>query len=202
MKPSPVAIIEQILNGHVQESTAALDLMASIPGKSLAIDVEGPGMTIFLFADEGRLRVEGVSDAPATATVRGTPLALLASLRGDSLSGYQDSGIAVSGDAEVAEAFATILRLARPDMEEQLSHVLGDVLAHQAGNVAHDVHVWGKQALAALELNTTEYLQEESRRLPARVEVEGFFADIERLRDDAERIAVRIERHIAAAAKG
>ena len=53
-----------------------------------------------------------------------------------------------------------------------------------------------------LGLNTTEYLQEESRQLPARVEVEGFFAEIERLRDDAERVAVRIDRHIAAAEKG
>jgi len=48
-------------------------------------------------------------------------------------------------------------------------------------------------------MNATEYLQEESHQLPTRVEVEGFFVDIERLRDDAERVAVRIDRHIVAA---
>ncbi len=202
MKPAPLSIVEQLLNGHVQESTAALDLLSSMRGKSLAIDIEGPGITIVLLADEDRLRLEPLRDTPATATVRGTPLAILASLRGDALSGYQDSGIAVSGDAETAEAFSTLLRLARPDLEEQLSLVLGDVVAHQVGNAVHNVHSWGKQALAACGLNTTEYLQEESQQLPTRVEVEGFFAEIERLRDDAERVAARINRYIAAADTG
>lgn len=197
--PSPLSVVEQRLNRYVQESTAALDILASMRGQSLAIDIEGPGITLVLVADEARLRLEVQKETPATATVRGTPLALLASLRGDALSGYQDSGIAVSGDAEVAAAFSTLLRLARPDLEEQLSHVLGDVVAHQVGNLAHHAHTWGKQTLAALGMNTTEYLQEESHQLPTRVEVEGFFADIERLRDDAERVAVRIDRHIAAA---
>jgi ubiquinone biosynthesis protein UbiJ len=190
------------LNGHVQESTAALDLLSSLQGKSLAIDVEGPSITVVLTGDEDRLRLEFASEVPATATVRGRPLALLAAVRGDALSGFSDSGIAVTGDGEVAEDFSTLLRLARPDLEEQLAHVVGDVLAHQAGNAVRNVHAWNKQALAALGLNTTEYLQEESRQLPARVEVEGFFAEIERLRDDAERVAVRIDRHIAAAEKG
>ncbi len=202
MKPSLLAIVEQILNGHVQESTAALDLLSSMQGKSLAIDVEGLSITIVLAADEGRLRLESANSTPATAAVRGTPLGLLAALRGDALSGFKDSGIAVTGDAEVAEEFSTLLRLARPDLEEQLSHVLGDVLAHQAGNAARNARAWHKQALAALRMNTTEYLQEESRQLPTRVEVEGFFAEIERLRDDAERVAVRIDGHNAAAEKG
>ncbi len=202
VKPSPLAIVAQILNGYVQESTAALDRLSSLQGKSLAVDVEGPDITIVVFADEDRLRLERLNEASATATVHGTPLALLKSLRGDALSDYTDSGIAVSGDAEVAAAFATILRLARPDLEEQLAHVVGDVLAHQAGNVAADVRAWGKQVLVALGLNTTEFLQEESRQLPTRVEVEGFFAEIERLRDDAERVAVKIDRHIAVAAQG
>lgn len=201
MKPSPLAIVEQILNGHVQESTAALDMLSSLQGKSLAIDVEGPGIKIVLSADEHRLRLAFASDAPATATVRGKPLALLAAMRGDALSGFNQSGLAMTGDGEVAEDFSTLLRLARPDLEEQLAHVIGDVLAHQAGNVVRSVHAWNRQALAALGMNTTEFLQEESRQLPARVEVEGFFAEIERLRDDAERVAVRIDRQIAAAEK-
>ncbi|MEE8237664.1 MAG: SCP2 sterol-binding domain-containing protein [Gammaproteobacteria bacterium] len=202
MKPTPLAIAEQILNGHVQESTAALDILSSLQGKSLAIDVEGPGITLVLTVDEDRVRVELASEAPATATVRGRPLALLAAVRGDALSGFTDSGLALTGDAEVADDFSTLLRLARPDLEEQLAHVVGDVLAHQAGNAVRNVHAWNRKALAALGLNTTEFLQEESRQLPARVEVEGFFAEIERLRDDAERVAARIDRHIGAAAKG
>jgi ubiquinone biosynthesis protein UbiJ len=196
--PSPLVIVEQILNGHVQESTAALDLLSSLHGKSLGIEVRGPGVTIVISAENEKLRLEFAKDSSATATVSGTPLALLASLRGDALSGFKDSGIVISGDAEVAEDFSTLLRLARPDLEEQLSHLAGDVVAHRIGSTVRNARDWSKQAVSALGMNTTEYLQEESRQVPTRVEVEGFFAEIERLRDAAERVAARVDQHIAA----
>jgi ubiquinone biosynthesis protein UbiJ len=196
--PSPLAIVEQILNGHVQESTAALDLLSSLHGKSLGVEVRGPGVTIVVSAETEKLRLEFAGESSATATVSGTPLALLASLRGDALSGFKDSGITISGDAEAAEDFSTLLRLARPDLEEQLSHLAGDIVAHRIGSTVRNAHAWSKQAISALGMNTTEYLQEESRQVPTRVEVEGFFAEIERLRDAAERVAARVDQHIAA----
>lgn len=196
--PSLLAIVEQILNGHVQESTAALDLLSSLHGKSLGVEVSGPGVTIVVSAENEKLRLEFAGESPATATVSGTPLALLASLRGDALSGFKDSGITISGNAEAAEDFSTLLRLARPDLEEQLSHLAGDVVAHRIGGTVRIARAWSKQAVSALGMNTTEYLQEESRQVPTRVEVEGFFAEIERLRDAAERVAARVDQYIAA----
>jgi ubiquinone biosynthesis protein UbiJ len=91
-----------------------------------------------------------------------------------------------------------LLRLARPDLEEQLSHLAGDVVAHRIGGTVRIARAWSKQAVSALGMNTTEYLQEESRQVPTRVEVEGFFAEIERLRDAAERVAARVDQYIAA----
>ena len=197
MKPSALAVIKQILNGHIQASTAASERLAELAGKSLAIDVIGPGVTLLLSAQDGELDVDTAADGVATATVRGTPLALLASLRGDSLSGFHASGIQLTGDAEVAEEFSALLRLARPDLEEQLAHVTGDVLAHQAGNVIRDLSAWGRQALDASRMNMSEFLQEESRQLPARVEVESFYSEIDRLRDAAERVSVSIDRQLS-----
>jgi ubiquinone biosynthesis protein UbiJ len=48
-------------------------------------------------------------------------------------------------------------------------------------------------------MNVSEFLQEESRQVPARVEVEHFYAEIDRLRDAAERVAARIDRRLSAA---
>jgi ubiquinone biosynthesis protein UbiJ len=198
VKQSILSFAEQVLNGHVQESGAALDLLASLQGRTLSITIEGMD-TVVLRADESRLAVVWGKDGDerATASVTGTPLALLSSIRAESLKHTNASGISISGDAEVAEAFSALLGFARPDLEEQLSYVAGDVLAHQVGNVARDLHGWGKRFLSALSQNTSEYLQEETRSLPASVEVEGFFADIERLRDDIERATSRVDRHLA-----
>ena len=153
--PSLLVIVEQILNGHVQESTAALDLLSSLHGKSLSVEVRGPGITIVISAEDEKLRLEFGKESSATATVSGTPLALLASLRGDALSGFKDSGIAIRGDAEAAEDFSTLLRLARPDLEEQLSHLAGDVVAHRIGSTVRTARDWSKQAVSALGMNTT-----------------------------------------------
>ena len=41
----------------------------------------------------------------------------------------------INGDAEIAEGFQELLRAARPDLEEELSRQIGDVAAHQVGNL-------------------------------------------------------------------
>ena len=42
--------------------------------------------------------------------------------------------------------------------------------------------------------NIREYLQEESRDLPSRYEVDRFTADVDALRDDVDRLAARVGR--------
>ena len=69
----------------------------------------------------------------------------------------------VTGDLHVAEAFATLLKLARPDLEEELSHWVGDVAARELGLAAAGAVAWLKRAGAALEMNAAEFLQDERR---------------------------------------
>ena len=71
---------------------------------------------------------------------------------------------------------------------------LGDVPAHALGEVVRGVSAWLGRAGAALRMNTAEYLQEESCALPAPLEAQAFYSDVERLRDDVERLAARLAR--------
>ncbi|HEX5514246.1 MAG TPA: sterol-binding protein, partial [Gammaproteobacteria bacterium] len=45
-----------------------------------------------------------------------------------------------------------------------------------------------------VEANLGEYLTEEARQLPPAAEVAGFLDDIDRLRQDTDRLTARIER--------
>jgi ubiquinone biosynthesis protein UbiJ len=56
------------------------------------------------------------------------------------------------------------------------------------------VSAWLRRAGDALRMNTAEYLQEESRAMPAPLEASAFYSDVERLRDDVERAAARLAR--------
>lgn len=187
-------LIESELNRCVGESTAARELLARLQGTSFAVHVEGLGLTVVLHADGERLRVDSAA-AGATATLRAPPLDLLRLLRADGgVSGVKRTRAELSGDLEVAERYAKLLKLARPDLEEEVSKWLGDVPAHALGEAVRGAGAWLERVRSALRMNVAEYLQEESRAMPAPLEAQAFYSDVERLRDDVERAAARLAR--------
>jgi ubiquinone biosynthesis protein UbiJ len=188
-----LTFIEAELNRRVSESTGARDLLARLSGTSFAIHVDGLGVTAVLHADGERLRVDADAEA-ATATLRATPLDLLRLLNADGISGVKRTRAELSGDLQVAERYAQVLKLARPDLEEEAAKWLGDVPAHALGEAVRGAGAWLSRAAGALRMNTAEYLQEESRALPAPLEAQAFLADVERLRDDVERAEARLKR--------
>jgi ubiquinone biosynthesis protein UbiJ len=185
--------IESELNRCIGESTAARELLARLAGTSFAVHVEGLGITGVLHSDGARARLDSDATA-ATATLSATPFDLLRLLRAGDVTGVKRTRAALSGDLDVAERYARMLKLARPDLEEEVAKWLGDVPAHALGEVARGVGAWLERARSALRMNTAEYLQEETRAVPAPLEARAFYSDVERLRDDVERLAARLQR--------
>lgn len=204
------ALLERVLNGEVEASTAASDLVAELEGRSFAIDVAALSARCTLRCAAGRISVEpsvggagaarGASAGTAahvpaaSATLRATPLDLLRLLRSADVASLKGTGAELSGSPEIAERFAKLLRLARPDLEELVARWIGDVPAHSLGRAARGAADWLRRAAEALRMNAAEFLQEESRVLPAALEAQAFYADVERLRDDVERAAARLAR--------
>jgi ubiquinone biosynthesis protein UbiJ len=188
-----LTFIEAELNRCIGESTAARELLARLAGTRFAVHVEGLGLTVVLHADGEQVRVD--SDAAgATATLRAAPIDLLRLLRAEGISGVKRTRAELSGDLDVAERYAKLLRLARPDLEGELAKWVGDVPAHALGEAARGFGAWLGRAAAALRMNAAEYLQEESGAMPAPLEAQAFYADVEKLRDDVERAAARLAR--------
>ena len=185
--------IESELNRCIGESTAARDLLARLAGTSFAVHVEGVGITAVLRSDGERLRVDSDADG-ATAALRAAPLDLLRLANADGVSGVKRTRAELSGDLEVAERYARMLKLARPDLEEEVAKWLGDLPAHALGEAVRGARAWLARAGAALRMNAAEYLQEESRAMPAPLEAQAFYGDVEKLRDDVERAAARLTR--------
>jgi ubiquinone biosynthesis protein UbiJ len=98
----------------------------------------------------------------------------------------------VKGDAEVAEGFRKLLDAARPDLEDELSRFTGDAPAHYAARFAREALEFGQRAGDILARNVAEYLTEESRDLPVRIEAEEFVEGVDRLRESVDRIEARV----------
>ena len=59
-------------------------------------------------------------------------------------------------------------------------------------NIFRAGQVWHAETLATLQLNTVEFLQEETRDLPATAETELFYAQIKQLNDNALALAEKL----------
>jgi ubiquinone biosynthesis accessory factor UbiJ len=108
--------------------------------------------------------------------------------------GNISGGLRIEGDAEVAQAFRDLMQAAKPDVEEELSRLIGDVAAHQLSRFAQDAMDLGRRIGRTFAQNVSEFLQEESRDVVTRVEVDEFNHAVDKLRDDVERAAARLER--------
>lgn len=101
--------------------------------------------------------------------------------------------IHIHGDMALAEAFHTLFRNLDFDWEEKLAYVLGDTLAFQLSEVAKSSHAWSKEFVSNRAEDLTEYLQFEKQCLPCQTEVDDFCKAVDKIRDDTERVAARIE---------
>jgi ubiquinone biosynthesis accessory factor UbiJ len=184
--------LESVLNRNIAGSAAARRLCKKLDGKVLALHVTGLPLSLFFRSAGERMSIDTAdADTPA-ASLAGTPLALMRLAGPAPEAAIRGGAIHIQGDAEVAQAFSELLKQAQPDLEEELSRVIGDVAAHQVGNVARAALGFGRRAIDTFTQNVAEYLQEEGRDLPSRTEADEFIADIDKLRDDVARLEARI----------
>jgi len=184
---------EAVLNRNIAASATARQLCRQLDGKVLALHVTGTPVSLFLRGAGERMEVDTANTGVATATLSGTPLSLLrlAGARAD--AALRGGNVHIEGNAEVAQTFSELLKHTRPDLEEELSRVIGDVAAHQAGNMARSALAFGRRAADTFAQNVAEFLQEESRDLPTRTEADEFLSGVDKLRDDVDRVAARIK---------
>jgi len=102
--------------------------------------------------------------------------------------------VEIQGDSDTGQQFQDILSAADWDWEEQLSRLTGDVIAHQAGKLARKAAQFIKDSRSTLQQDISEYLQEEARLLPARIELGYFLEEVDQLRADVDRLSARVDR--------
>ena len=196
MNPLEIVLrpVTGILNRNIRATTPARALCDKLAGSVIAVRVRNTGLAAWFLVHDGELELTTDCDEEADVVITGS-LVSLARMAGDSdLSALRDGSIELSGDAHVADDFSRLLALARPDIEEELSGVVGDVAANRLGEIARGVTKWGREARTTMGANIREYLQEESRDVPSRYEVDKFTDNVGRLRDDVARLEARINR--------
>lgn len=184
-----------MINRQIGARTPARELCRELDQRVLAMRVPDTGLGLYLLALDGVLQLSANYPGDPDVVLSGTPLSLarLAGPAGESL--LRSGEIEISGDALTAQRFQKLLRYGRPDVEEELSGLIGDVAAHRVGEAVRGLGRWAIGARDTLRQDLGEYLQEESNSVPLRHEVDGFRADVSALRDDVARLETRL-RHL------
>ena len=183
-----------VLNRNIRESTRARELCAELAGTVAAVRVRDTGLTTYFTINDESVELSTSFENEPDVAVEGSMLALARVAAGDNDDAIRDGSLRLVGDAERAQAFRRLLHFAKPDLEEEVSRIFGDTIAHGVGELARSANRWARDARKNMGMNSREDLQEESRELPSRYEVERFTEDVGRLRDDVERLEARIER--------
>lgn len=182
---------------HVLKSAPwARERLAPHAGRVAQVSAD-PLVFRFSIAADGTL-VASKSEGPAAVTLT-LPLSALPHF----IAGSADkamSAVRIEGSADLADALGFVFRHLSWDVEEDLSRVVGDMLAHRVVAGARALGASQARGFRALSGNVAEYLSEEQKLLVAHAEATRHEQDLLALRDAIARLGKRLDRLGAAAA--
>jgi len=196
MNPLEAALrpVANVLNKNIRSTTPARDLCQKLDGTVVAVRVRNTSLATWFIVHNDCLVLTTECDAEPDVIITGS-LITLARMAGEAgVGALRDGSLELTGDAHLADDFQQLLEYAKPDIEEELSGVVGDAAAHRLGEIARGVSNWTRSASSTMGSNIREYLQEESRDAPSRYEVDRFAGNVNTLRDDVDRLEARINR--------
>ena len=191
------AIVNQVLalDPELAESLAELEgtvLEAHVQGveKRFQLHPSATGVGVVLVDGDGQQ-----SAVVADVTISGPPFTLLRLLGSlESVDGVLPPDVSVSGELQLVQRLTRLVKRANIDWEEPLSKLFGDSVAHEIGRGVHGFVSWARAASETFSSDVGEYLREERRLAPTRLEVDDFATHVDQVRDDVERLEVRVTR--------
>jgi len=188
------AVLENVLNRYIKLDPTALGRLAPLHGKRIRLHIRGLELDLNLVPAPDGIQLYPEFEGEPDCTLSGAPLAFARLGGGEQADQLFAGAVEIRGDTEAGQRFGDLLAGLDIDWEEQLSRLTGDVAAHQVGSGARAAGRWGRQTADILPADLAEYLQEEARLLPTRIESEEFVTAVDTLRDDVERLEARIRR--------
>ena len=158
--------------------------------KRFQLHPSATGVGVVLVGSDGQ-RPAAVPDV----TISGPPFTLLRLLGSlDSVDGVLPPDVSISGELQLVQKLTSLAKRANIDWEEPLSKLFGDSVAHEVGRGVRGLVSWARAASETFSSDLGEYLREERRLTPTRLEVGDFATHVDRVRDDVERLELRVAR--------
>lgn len=190
-----LAALESALNRALALSPGSLAALAQLDDYVFALHCTAPQLDVYLHPGASGIRLSGVHSGPVTTSIKGkaSDFTELAASR-DPTATLINGDLELSGDSAPLIELQKILAELDVDWEAPLVSALGDVAGHQLAQMLRHAFTWGRQASAGLSRQLAEFIQEEARLSPPRLEVEDFYRDVHELTLRVDRLESRVAR--------
>ncbi len=194
IKPLLISALELALNQYLSLDEDVSLFLKPLANKVIAINILPFDETIYLCPTAEKIQVLENYLPEVDAKISGTLSALgLMGLSSTPMRSIFNGEVKIEGDTETAHKFQQLFDKLDIDLEEKLSQVTGDVVAHKIGIFFRGSQKWTEESIKTFKLNTKEFLQEETRDLPAGPEADILYSQIDEMRADVDRLSARIE---------
>lgn len=195
IKPLLISALETALNQYLALDQDSGYFLTPLAGKVIAVTVLPFNETIYLCPTTDSIQCLDQFPGQADTRLTGSMLAMgLMGLSSTPMRSIFSGEVKIEGDMHTGRKFQELFAKLDIDLEEKLSQFTGDIIAHKVANFFRAGQNWGKESLETFKLNAKEFLQEETRDLPAAPEVDIYAAHVDELRTDVDRLQSRIER--------
>ena len=191
LSTAAVAGLESLINAALRYDPATRLKLGRLANRVLAVEISAPAITLFITADDQGLCLMNHWQGEVHTRLKGSLPALLKLARNPGTS-FAQSGVEVMGDTSLLVELQALLKNLDIDWEEALSQLLGDVLGHQSAQVIRSGLGYTRERSSEARRLLSEFLTEEVRSLPSKLELEDFYQQVDELRLRLDRLEARI----------
>lgn len=196
LSTAALAGAEQLVNSALRYDPATRLGLEKLAGQVLAVEITLPATQVYVLLDGEGLRLMGHWEGEVDTRVKG-PLPALLQLANGSVHSLHNSGVEVAGKTSLLADWKLLLGNLDIDWEEILSQLLGDVVGHQGAQLLRQQARWVGERAASGQRLASEFIREEIKTIPGKLELQDFYQQVDELRLATDRAAARLEKLLA-----
>ena len=195
IKPLLISAFESAMNKYLSLDEDVAVFLKPLSGKVIAVTITPFNETLYLCPNTENIQIIDYYAGTIDTTLTGSlPAFGLMGLSSTPARSFFSGEVVIEGDLNVGHQFQKLFDQLDIDLEEQLSHVTGDIVAHKIGHFFRSAKLWHQDNVQTAQLNIKEFLQDETQDLPPAPEVNILSQEVDQLKEKYERLDARIKR--------
>src|SRR3990167_6914511 len=183
---------EKAINYALKDNPDALAKITKLKNQLIKINCTDWNMIFYIVPDNNGLQFYKKQSGEVHTEITGTLNNFLnIFIKGADTKTLFQHPIDISGNTHNIEVLRDTFKNIDLDLEEKLSHFVGDGIAHKLFFHLKETKKALTRSREKLTIQTKEYIHFEVKNLDSKKQAEKFYLDVSKLRDDVERMEIK-----------